>query len=560
MDEPETHLAVRVDAHGEEVVPWAQRQRSGTREDRMLRSVTVNLPPRIGDYSPDVPPLVAVQADEALTAIARLDSALGQHLTSLSALLLRAESVASSKIEQVEASMEDFARASHGARSNASATSMVASVEALDALISSVSDGSPITLDSILAAHGVLMADDPQERIHAGRLRNEQNWIGGSDHSPRNALYVPPPNQTVEAYLADLLEFSNRDDVPVLAQAAVAHAQFESIHPFTDGNGRIGRALINAILRRRGVTRRIVVPLASALVAKKETYFEVLAAYREGDAGPIIQAFARAARTSARESETSARRLADLPERWMSRYVAEAGKPPRAGSVARTILDLLPTVPFFTAEEMEDLTGVARSSVYGAIEKLAAAGILRPLTNRRRNQVWSAGAVIDELEDLGDRVAGQMDSDLLWQGIRSQVLEDLRRQQEVRRAHMRDLVVHAELSDSARKLIDAARVPDDVRAAFAKSVEAAASLREKLDRLTASEALRRLTEATNGMESVRNALVQQTPIPGSVRESLDRWATVGERFARSTRLPESVRESLDRMVDQRAPARDEDDG
>lgn len=559
MDEPETRLAVHIDAHGEKVVPWSQKQRGGTREDRMLRSVTVSLPPKIGDYSPAVPPLVAVQADEALTTITRLDSAYGEHLASLSVLLLRAESVASSKIEQVEASMEDFARASHGTKSNASATSMVASAKALDVLISSVSDGSPITLDSILVAHRVLMADDSQERIHAGRLRNEQNWIGGSDHSPRNALYVPPPDQTVEAYLVDLLEFSNRDDVPVLAQAAVAHAQFESIHPFTDGNGRIGRALINAILRRRGVTRRIVVPLASALVAKKETYFEVLAAYREGDAGPIIQAFAHAARTSAHESETSARRLADLPEQWMSRYVAEVGRPPRAGSAARRILDLLPTAPFFTAEEMEDLIGVAPSSVYGAIEKLAAAGILRPLTNRRRNQVWSAGAVIDELEDLGDRVAGQMDSDLLWQTIRSQVLAELLRHDEARRDHVRELVAEVELPDVAQLPIDIAWVPHDLRITYANSVETVASVREKLDRLAASDALRQLAEATNGMETVREAVAQQTPIPEPLRESLDRWTALGERLARETRLPESVRESLDRMVDQRAAARDEND-
>ncbi len=86
--------------------------------------------------------------------------------------------------------------------------------------------------------------------------------------------------ETVEAYLADLIDFANRDDLPALVQAAVAHAQFESIHPFTDGNGRVGRALINVILRRRGVTSRVVVPLASSLVAKKDAYPEVLAAYR----------------------------------------------------------------------------------------------------------------------------------------------------------------------------------------------------------------------------------------------------------------------------------------
>ena len=108
------------------------------------------------------------------------------------------------------------------------------------------------------------MRDDPGESAYAGRLRDMQNWIGGSDHSPRGALYVPPPPETVADYLADLLDYANRDDVPTLVQAAIAHAQFESIHPFTDGNGRIGRALINTVLRRRGATTRVVIPLASA--------------------------------------------------------------------------------------------------------------------------------------------------------------------------------------------------------------------------------------------------------------------------------------------------------
>ena len=268
-DIPESRMHVGIEPHGELVVPWWQKHRGGSREDRMLREVTVNLPPKIGDYAPELPLFVAAQSDKALTAITRLDSTYGEHLTSLSALLLRAESVASSKIEHVEASMDDFARAAHGINSNESATSMVASSEALESLISSVDGGGLITVGNILAAHQILMANDASEATYAGRFRDMQNWIGGSDHAPRNALYVPPPAETVEAYMADLLEFANRDDVPVLVQAAVAHAQFESIHPFTDGNGRVGRALINVILRRRGVTSSVVVPLASALVRRR---------------------------------------------------------------------------------------------------------------------------------------------------------------------------------------------------------------------------------------------------------------------------------------------------
>jgi Fic family protein len=148
---------------------------------------------------------------------------------------------------------------------------MVAATTALEALLTDTDHRGRIEADALLAAQAALVADDPSERLYAGRWRDMQNWIGGSDYSPRSALYVPPPPETVTAYMNDLLVFANRDDLPVLAQAAVAHAQFESIHPFTDGNGRIGRALINAILRRRRATSRVVVPLAS-LVAHRDRY------------------------------------------------------------------------------------------------------------------------------------------------------------------------------------------------------------------------------------------------------------------------------------------------
>lgn len=132
---PDPRRTVPIAAHGEKVMPLRPARRGGSREDRTLRQVTVGLPPRISDLAPVLPPPVASEADEALAAISRLDASHGEQLTALSVLLLRAESVASSKIEHVDASMEDFARASHGVRSNASATSMVASAEALDSLI-----------------------------------------------------------------------------------------------------------------------------------------------------------------------------------------------------------------------------------------------------------------------------------------------------------------------------------------------------------------------------------------------------------------------------------------
>lgn len=385
--------------HELETRPWRQRVRAGTREDRMLAEVTVWLPPRIAELRMPLVPELSSTIEAALREIAALDSGHGGNLVALGVMLLRTESVASSKIEHVEADVTDYARALHGVKSNPSAVSMAAATVALDQLIASVNGGAEVTLKAILRAHEALMSDDPGEAAYAGRVRDVQNWIGGSDYSPRNALYVPPPPETVDAYMDDLVAFANRTDLSVMVQAAIAHAQFESIHPFTDGNGRIGRALINTVFRRRGVTERVVVPLASALVARKDDYFDLLTDYREGDPAPIIAAFARASAIAARESRVTAARMEKFPEGWR-----EAVGRVRAGSAAAKLLELLPQMPVFSADEAEAAVGGATSALYRGVDRLAGAGVLRPLTTRKRNQVWGVGDMLDELDDLSTRI------------------------------------------------------------------------------------------------------------------------------------------------------------
>ncbi|WP_433168835.1 Fic family protein [Kribbella sp. CA-247076] len=386
-------------AHVPEVRPWRQRSRGGTAADRMLREVVTMRPPLIGHRDVRLNTDLVAAMETCVVEIAALDHSYGGELAALETLLLRTESVASSKIEQIDASVDDFARALHGIKSNPSATSMAASTAALAALIRSVDDGADIETSMILMAHLALMVDDPHEHAYAGRFRDMQNWIGGSDHSPRNAVYVPPPPETVDEYIADLVVFANRTDLPAVAQAAVVHAQFESVHPFTDGNGRIGRALINTVLRRRGATRRVVVPLASALVARRDDYFGVLGAYREGRIEPIIRSFTEASTIAARESRVTAARIAELQSAWRDKVGT------RRGSAAGRLLDGLLSAPIFSATEAEEAIGGATSSVYAGIERLRDAGVIRPLTNRTRNQIWGAADLLDELEDLAARIA-----------------------------------------------------------------------------------------------------------------------------------------------------------
>ena len=385
-------------AHTSRTIPWHQSGRHGSRADRMLREITVSLPPMIADLDYAPGPEHGIALAEAAREVIAVDADPRGLIGALGGLLLRTESVASSRIEQVDASMDDYARAVAGIRSNESASSMVAATRALAQMIDRAGESGRIRLDDVLGAHRTLMADDPVDARYAGRLRDMQNWISGSDHSPIGAVHIPPPPETVAGYMEDLIAFVNRDDLDPVAQAAIGHAQFESIHPFTDGNGRIGRALINAVLRRRGLTRRTVVPMASAMLAERDRYFALVNGYRSGHVDAFVADLARSTRIAAIESRRSADRLADLGEYW--RTLTR----PRAGSAAAKLLDLLAEHPILGAEEAQRLTGAPLSSVYTALDRLEADGVLRQVTARQRNRVWGAVDILDELDELAARI------------------------------------------------------------------------------------------------------------------------------------------------------------
>lgn len=386
--------------HTTETRPWRQAQRGGTRADRMLTQVTASIPPLISAQSGLPSRESLLLAERAVRAIAYADAAVGTGSGALGRFMVRSESVASSKIELIEASGDDFARASAGNRANSSATSMVAAAEALQNLVLRAGQVGQIRLQDLLQAHRLLMQHDdhPGDRRWAGRLRQEQNWIGGSDYSPRDAAHIPPPPGLVEPLLDDLLRYANRDDIPVFVQAAIVHAQFESIHPFTDGNGRIGRALIGAVLQRGGITRNAVVPLASGLFALRAEYFDALNAYRCGDLDSIVSVTARSATVTAQESLETFERIRSFPEEWRAELSM------REDASALRVIDRLVDRPTLVAADLIDFAGGSSATGYAVIALLEQRGIIREVTGRKRDRVWVVGDIVDELEDLDRRI------------------------------------------------------------------------------------------------------------------------------------------------------------
>ena len=218
--------------------------------------------------------------------------------------------------------------------------------------------------------------------------RTTQNWIGGSDFSPRGASYVPPPCKLLEALLDDLVAATRVTDVSIIAQAAIIHAEFESIHPYADGNGRIGRAMINAVLRYRGLTSNVVVPIGSVMLADVDRYFAQLDQYRSGDVDGLVRYMADAAVTAAAEAVTSADHLVELPDRW--RADVRANK----GSAADKLLDRLLEVPVLTDKSAASAVGASTRRIYDALNRLTEAGIVTEVTGNERDRVWVAGDVL----------------------------------------------------------------------------------------------------------------------------------------------------------------------
>ncbi|MVU82285.1 Fic family protein [Nocardia sp. ET3-3] len=379
--------------HRREERSWTARQRQGSRADRTLDRITVSIPPMIAALDYDPTGTVARVHESALIAIARLEAGFGEHLAPLADFLLRSESVASSKIEHIDAGWRAFGKAIGGGKASDEAKSQLAAVKALIAMVDAAGSGS-IRLDDLLEAHRLLMGVDFYTARDAGPLREVQNWIGGSDYTPINATHVPPPPELVADLITDLLAFVNRDDLPILAQAAIAHAQFESIHPFTDGNGRIGRALISAVLRRRGLANRVTVPLASVMLADTGRYFMHLNRFRDGDVDGFVEYLSIGAVHASEAAQDSAMALADLPSRW--RDIAR----PRAKSADEALLAALLETPILNADTAQQIAGTTAASTYRALGKLTDAGILELLSESKRNQIWAATDVLAELDAL----------------------------------------------------------------------------------------------------------------------------------------------------------------
>ncbi|MGB2874389.1 MAG: Fic family protein [Gaiellaceae bacterium] len=369
----------------------------GSRRDRQAFTFEAYVPRAIASAEPRLEASVvsAISEAEQATRALNADPPRALSLEALARQLLRAEAVASSRIEGLVVSHGRLARAFVAPKHDVAAD-VVGNVKAQEKAIELGASASAFTLETLIEIHKTLFEGTSAER-YAGLIRESQNWIGGGGASPRGADFVPPPAEYVRPALADFVEFINRDDLPPALQAAIAHAQFETIHPFWDGNGRVGRALIHAILRRRGLTPHYVPPVSLVLAGEAQTYIKGLTSYRYGDPEDWYVIFANALATASERGREFAERVASLEERWLEK----AGKP-RQGSGARKLIEALPAHPVVDVNSAQALIAAkSQESARQAIIRLEEAGVLRPISaGRKRGRIWETVGLFDLLDSF----------------------------------------------------------------------------------------------------------------------------------------------------------------
>lgn len=348
--------------------------------------------PAIAELVPQIPSDVSADVTEASAAITRFDAEHGQALVPFSALLLRTESAASSQIENLTASARAVLEAEMGARGRGNAALVVANTRAMHAALE-LSDG--LDGQAILDMHTELL--DSTRPEWTGHWRDQQVWIGGSPWGPHTALFVPPHHDRVARAMDDLTAFLDRDDITPLTQAAIAHAQFETIHPFPDGNGRVGRALVHALLRSKDLTRGVTVPISAGLLRERDAYFVSLGEYRAGNPVPIVERFVDATFHALSSGRQLVADLREIHESWQQVITV------RSDAAAWRLADLLLRHPVVDSQTVRKQLRVSAPTAHGAIDHLVDVGILVESSGRERNRIWRATEVLEVLDAFAER-------------------------------------------------------------------------------------------------------------------------------------------------------------
>lgn len=357
----------------------------------------------VADWDFQISSELMAELEDSLIALREFDQHAGKalpygniNLGPLASILLRTESASSSQIEQLTTSAKQLALAEID-QGKSNANTVLANVRAMQ---TAVDLSSSLSVSSILQMHRHLLMNSPTLAAHAGKVRQEPVWIGGRDSAgPREAQFVAPRAGLVPSALADLEIFMARVDLPVLLQIAVAHAQFETIHPFVDGNGRTGRALVHTMLHRIGMSESFVLPISSGILTNLPAYFSALTKYREGNADPIVRLFADATRYAAGRG---IKLIGSLQEQVKISNTQLDGVRPQAA--AWKLVPLLVGQPVVNAKFVKEHLQINDAAANRALATLTQKGILQETTGNSRNRIWQHNGILEVLNAYADQI------------------------------------------------------------------------------------------------------------------------------------------------------------
>jgi len=350
------------------------------------------VPDPIADLSVSLSGRVQQLAERAAIEMARVDASMPVAWQPIARLLLRAEGLASSDIEGLRVTPRLLLEAAETA-TEGTARWVLGNLEALDFALTTTDRD--LSISAVLEWHRRLMIQSPRPDQYVGKMRAEQGWIGGS--SPLDAAYVPPPAGYVPDLMDDLVGFCNRTDLPAVVQAAIAHAQFEAVHPFGDGNGRTGRILVDWILRRRRVVERAIPPISPVIARRVDDYIVGLYRYREADFELWIGWFAQVCLEAAGLVAELISEVEALVEGWVGRLANT-----RSDATARKLLGVLAGTPLIDAGAAALAVGVSRRAALAALSHLESVGIVEGIvlaasTPGRPRRRWLATEVLELL-------------------------------------------------------------------------------------------------------------------------------------------------------------------
>lgn len=317
----------------------------------------------------------------------------------LARLLLRSEGVASSYIEGVSAPVVDVVLAEEDpvTRNPGPAAWVASNLATVAQAVMSATAHAPLDVETLCSWHATLMTGSPIPERHIGVIRNEQGWIGGT--SPLDAHLVTPPANTLSDLLEDLLSYVNRVDVDPVAQAAIGHAQFEVIHPFADGNGRVGRVLVAWLLTRR-LALLVPPPVSVAIAADVAGYASGLVLFRLGDHRRWVTWFADAVTNGGRAQRTLIAHVEELKRRWREDLIVGSPRP-RSDAAVFAALGLLPRHLVLTSPLLAHELGISRKAALATLNRLAAFGILERRGTRASGAPGQPAALFVSRDLLG---------------------------------------------------------------------------------------------------------------------------------------------------------------